>query len=373
MPTLPVFRAQESSWSPCIRTHARAGYGSRAIECLRAYYAGELFDADSAAAAAAQSKSDVETFASVRDRATDGALQEEKNSIAIRDGAKMPALLERLSDKQPEAALDWLGVSYGFTPALFRSGREMVRAAVRAQTQNELTGEYTAVMVRGVDKAEKPRWLGAFAADFRRRFISLLGFRFRDVNGCFGAERTGGCLFWSKVCRLCGNNMVDYTVVLDLLHTLASLYFNNRLFAAATEGEDEAEEGIKAQLKLSGIQAATLLALGLQRKDPNDIERSLAWPTAQALALFVKAVRRITACLQRVEKAHYAKELQANAASRAGPTGRRRRERGESGEPIQQSVERSSGRRASSMSRRKRREEQRELLKSMDLDQYAHR
>lgn len=390
--------------------HARAGYGSRAIECLRAYYAGELFDADSAAAAAAQSKSDVETFASVRDRATGGALQEEKNSIAIRDGAKMPALLERLSDKQPEAALDWLGVSYGFTPALFRFWKRngFVPLYVR-QTQNELTGEYTAVMVRGVDKAEKPRWLGAFAADFRRRFISLLGFRFRDVTAVsalsvleaassgaksavsdddddeeeeeeeegqtsltFAEIRTLLSPFDMKRLQAFGNNLVDYTVVLDLLPTLASLYFNNRLFAAATEGEDEADEGIKAQLKLSGIQAATLLALGLQRKDPNDIEKELGLPTAQALALFVKAVRRITACLQRVEKAHYAKELQANGGESSGSNRTAAAGAGRKWEPIQQSVEeelREAGK--LDEQERKRREEQRELLKSMDLDQHA--
>lgn len=395
--------------------HARAGYGSRAIECLRAYYAGELFDADSAAAAdAAQSnRAEIETFASVRDQNTGGGLQEEKNSVAVRDGAKMPALLERLSDKRPEAALDWVGVSFGFTPALFRFWKRngFVPLYVR-QTQNELTGEYTAVMVRGADKAEKPSWLGAFAADFRRRFISLLGFRFRDITSVSalsvleaataginsGAndddEKDGGeqelsfaeirtllSPFDMKRLLAFGNNIVDYTVILDLLPTIASLYFNNRLFASDTiatgavvGGEEDTaaynDDGIKTQLKLSGIQSATLLALGLQRKDPTEIEREMGLPTAQALALFVKAVRRITACLQRVEKAHHAREMaaakQANGGSRSTTLQERK------WEPIAQSVEeelKEAGK--VDEQERKRREEQRELLKSMDLDQYA--
>lgn len=57
-----------------------------------------------------------------------------------------------------------------------------------------------------------------------------------------------------------GNNMLDYHVILDLLPTLAGLYFAKRL------PED---------VKLSGVQASILCALGLQRKSVEDIEVSL--------------------------------------------------------------------------------------------------
>lgn len=53
------------------------------------------------------------------------------------------------------------------------------------------------------------------------------------------------------------NNMLDYHVILDLLPTLAALYFSNRF------PED---------VKLSGVQSSILLALGLQRKPIEDIE-----------------------------------------------------------------------------------------------------
>jgi len=54
-----------------------------------------------------------------------------------------------------------------------------------------------------------------------------------------------------------GNNMLDYHVILDLLPTLAALYFSRRF------PED---------VKLSGVQASILASLGLQRKSVEDIE-----------------------------------------------------------------------------------------------------
>jgi N-acetyltransferase 10 len=56
------------------------------------------------------------------------------------------------------------------------------------------------------------------------------------------------------------NNMLDYHVILDLLPTVASLHFQKRL------GED---------VRLSAVQCAILLALGLQRKAVEEVEVSL--------------------------------------------------------------------------------------------------
>jgi len=119
----------------------------------------------------------------------------------------MPPLLQRLSERAPEN-LDYLGVSYGITPLLFkfwkRSG--FVPLYMR-QTTNDLTGEHSCVMIRGLNKnmEETGRWLGDFAVgesqfcffihsllradeenlnstDFRKRFISLLSFKFREFG-----------------------------------------------------------------------------------------------------------------------------------------------------------------------------------------------
>lgn len=53
------------------------------------------------------------------------------------------------------------------------------------------------------------------------------------------------------------NNMLDYHVVLDLLPTVASLYFEGRL------GDN---------VRLSAVQASILLGLGLQRKTIEEVE-----------------------------------------------------------------------------------------------------
>lgn len=53
------------------------------------------------------------------------------------------------------------------------------------------------------------------------------------------------------------NNMLDYHVILDLIPTIASLYFQKRL------GDE---------VRLSAVQSSILLALGLQRKIIEEVE-----------------------------------------------------------------------------------------------------
>lgn len=83
----------------------------------------------------------------------------------MRDAAKMPPLLQRLSERQPEK-LDYLGVAYGITPLLFKFWKRAgyVPLYLR-QTQNDLTGEHTCVMLRGLNKnqSESEAWLKSFS------------------------------------------------------------------------------------------------------------------------------------------------------------------------------------------------------------------
>jgi N-acetyltransferase 10 len=53
------------------------------------------------------------------------------------------------------------------------------------------------------------------------------------------------------------NNMLDYHVILDILPTIASLYFEKRL------GQE---------IKLSAVQSSIMLAVGLQRKTVEEVE-----------------------------------------------------------------------------------------------------
>ena len=83
-------------------------------------------------------------------------------------------------------------------------------------------------------------------------------------------------------------SMVDYHVVLDLIPILATLYFSNRLGEECT---------------LSPAQRAILLALGLQRKSVDAMERELGLTSSQTLALFGKILRRITNQLNAIRRA----------------------------------------------------------------------
>jgi N-acetyltransferase 10 len=91
----------------------------------------------------------------------------------IRSASSMPPLLQRLTERKPEQ-LDYLGVSYGLTSQLLRFWKRAgyVPLYLR-QTTNEITGEHTCVMVRGVGKpyGEHIEWLGEFAKG-TNRFVS---------------------------------------------------------------------------------------------------------------------------------------------------------------------------------------------------------
>lgn len=303
--------------------YAKMGYGSRTLQALNSFYSGELLNLDEVAA-----ELEVETFEDVAKVDEDASLATDR--IGIRDAAKMPPLLQRLSERQPEN-LDYLGTSYGITPSLFKFWKRagFVPLYLR-QSQNDLTGEHSCVMLRGLNKnaEEANRWLGAFSvgeldkssrplfsafkcsdfwprmrADFRKRFITLLSYKFREFGSITALSileaasvletldsRRSELARVSLTCRRpssmlnfptpsaalvstdvrdlfspfdlkrlesYGNNMLDYHVILDLLPTLAGLYFTRRL------PED---------VKLSGVQASILCALGLQRKSVEDIE-----------------------------------------------------------------------------------------------------
>lgn len=322
--------------------YARMGYGARALEALEAFYSGQLLDVDNVR----DDLDDGETFTAVRDKkiSKDANLLQ-GDEIRVRDAARMPALLQRLSERRPEQ-LDWLGVSYGLTPQLFKFWKKAGYTPLWVrQIANDLTGEYTTVQLKALDTSTSTTgsaWLGSLAADFRKRFISLLSYRFREFStitaltvleaATQGARladadeevlstsaplsaaelRTLLTPFDMKRLDSYSNNMVEMSVVLDLLPTLAALYFNNRLRAvredeATASAIDAPEE--EEELRLSGLQSSLLLAIGLQRKTPDDISAELRLPLQQAMALFVKTVRLLVKSLRKVEKKAIAQSM----------------------------------------------------------------
>jgi N-acetyltransferase 10 len=88
--------------------------------------------------------------------------------------------------------------------------------------------------------------------------------------------------------------MLDYHVILDLLPLLGDLYFSNRL-----------------QLSLSGVQRAILLAIGLQRKGIDDLEKELSLPSGQLMAMFIKIIKKVSSSFREIEKTALMEELPA--------------------------------------------------------------
>ena len=282
--------------------YIQMGYGSRALELLVDYYEGKFANLSEEAAAP-------ETMARVSDAelagmANDNLLHE---SIKVRDPKKMPPLFSFLDQRRPES-LDYLGTSYGLTQPLHHFWKRASFTPVYLrQTANDLTGEHTCVMLRPLRARDNDdaSWVGAFANDFRHRLLTLLSYQFREFPSVMALSIIESAQMGAKLdsanqptplakqdldrhfspwdqkrLESYGNNMLDYHVILDLLPALANLYFNGNI-----------QDGVK----ISGIQRAVLLAIGLQRKDIDVVADELTVPSQQLLAMFMKIIRKITA------------------------------------------------------------------------------
>jgi N-acetyltransferase 10 len=274
------------------------GYGTHALKLLVDHYEGKFTSLRENDLPATEEKIKRLTEA---DLSKASLLEDE---IKVRDESKLPPLFARLSEREPPE-LDYIGVSYGLTQPLHKFWKRAKFAPVYLrQTSNELTGEHTCVMLRPLENSGDMSWLGAFARDFHRRFLSLLSYQFRDFASIIGlsideSANAGAILdgvpsatltkaeldglltpFDLKRLESYANNMLDYHVVLDLIPTLATLYFTGR---------------IRADIKLTGVQQCILLAIGLQRKDMDAVSSELNVPSAQLLAMFIKILRKMTA------------------------------------------------------------------------------
>lgn len=274
------------------------GYGAKAMELLTSYYEGKFTNL---------SEDEDQVMDDKIRRATDAELANGSllnENIAVKDVSKMPPLFTNLAQKKPEK-LDYIGVSYGLTPELHKFWKRSSFAPVYLrQTANDLTGEHTCVMLRPLENSDDTSWLGAFSRDFHKRFLSLLSYQFREFPALTAisldeSANAGAALdttqlegltkeeldrqmspFDLKRLESYANNMLDYHVILDLLPTIANLFFTGKL---------------RKDVTLKGVQQLILLAIGLQRKDVDAIAQEINIPTSQVLAMFIKILRKVTA------------------------------------------------------------------------------
>ncbi|KAG0369537.1 hypothetical protein BGX24_002382 [Mortierella sp. AD032] len=329
-----------------IATHPdyiKMGYGSRALELLSQFYEGQF---------SMLSEDDDEKPQYNMTRVDDSELEGASlmtDDIKIRDPKKMPPLLLKLSEKKAEK-LHWLGVSYGLTAPLhkFWSKAGYVPVYLR-QTPNDLTGEHTCVMLRTLESSRgqtqcDPMWLSSFSKDFHHRFQSLLSFQFRSFPSTLAlsileSARAGKLIGDSsdeddkadsnasvtlvkklreghvsrelvealfsaydlKRLESYANQLLDYHVILDLLPQIASIWFDGKV------GDDA--------FKLTNIQSALLLALGLQRKSIDDFEKEIGLSASQLLAFFIKMIRKFSELFKEQKTRAYTQEIDNNRAA----------------------------------------------------------
>lgn len=299
------------------------GYGSRAVELLFRFYNGDLVsldntDGDSDISGDEGAEEEGEDEDSDFNSGLDGNSELRKGIQSERLAPRKelpPLLLPLAAAKAPR--LDWIGTSFGLTLPLhkFWAGAGMRMLYLR-QTKNELTGEHSAIMVRALPKTSgvDDAWLDVFVEDARRRFIALLGGAFRDMGiklaistlegmvesshvGTSNTSGTGdkklsaeelGYLLTPhdlKRLELYGRNLCDHHLVTDLLPTVAGLYFTGRF---------------GNEIKLSSVQAAILCGLGVQNRDVDALTKELVLPSNQVLAMFNKAIRKLSIALNSI-------------------------------------------------------------------------
>lgn len=322
------------------------GYGSRAVDLLISYFQGELTrETLSPAAGVFGGESSALAKKPARD---DFSAEEVIGSETIAVKKELPPLLTPISDR-PAERLHYLGVSFGLTSQLLSFwSRKQFKVCYVRQTANDLTGEHSSIVLRELDCADlleegtpSKDWLSAFVADYRSRIVSLLGFNLNKLeaplaltlldpereitsaandlhtalldqqdtdndalsntaNNASNAQLTAAELLTVhmsyhdlKRLELYSRNMVDHHMILDLVPTLAKFLFQRRLGA----------------LRLSTLQAAVLVAVGLQHRDVDSISAELDLPANQILAFFNKTVRKVASFLRALVEQHAAKTL----------------------------------------------------------------
>lgn len=207
------------------------------------------------------------------------------------------------------------------------------------QTSNELTGEHSAIMIRALPKRSgwDDAWLPAFGVDARRRIGKLLGGAFRGMDVSLAVslmgDPAGAFGVWSKHnneneeddgnqkvdknalkeikkrsgtqstkltssellyhltphdlqrLELYSRNLCDHHLIGDLVSSLSQLYFTSRMGPG---------------FRLSSVQSALLCGLGLQHKNIDDLSSELNLPTNQVLAMFNKAVKKMSMAFNQI-------------------------------------------------------------------------
>ncbi|XP_035407939.1 RNA cytidine acetyltransferase isoform X2 [Cygnus atratus] len=272
------------------------GYGSRALNLLQMYYEGRFPCLEEKTI---QKPKEIATVSSE----TVSLLEE-----VVTPRKDLPPLLLKLSERQAES-LDYLGVSYGLTPRLLKFWKRagFVPVYLR-QTPNDLTGEHSCIMLKMLNEedSEQEPWLTAFWKDFRRRFLSLLSYQFSTFSPSLALNilqnknikqqsqppisrvelESVFIPYDLKRLEMYSRNMVDYHLIMDMVPTIARMFFLNQL----------------GDISLSAAQSALLLGIGLQHKSLDQLEKEVELPSSQLMGLFNRIIRKVVQLFNTVQE-----------------------------------------------------------------------
>lgn len=225
----------------------------------------------------------------------------------------VPPLLELVSDIPPSYELDYIGTSFGLTLDLYDFWRKSeFRPVYLRQSMNDITGENSCIMIRALSPLQREGLAAPFADrfvnDFRSRFLRLLQGTFRDqpvrlalsvVDPPRSTTETepGREGVPESLSQLSSSNILYYisrddiyrlqqyvngnaskNLILDVVPTIAQLFFSRRM------------EGVQ----LSQMQCVALVGMGCQHKTADQVAAEFGIQASQLLALFMKAMHKIT-------------------------------------------------------------------------------
>ncbi|MEQ2303504.1 N-acetyltransferase 10 [Ameca splendens] len=290
------------------------GYGSRALQQLQMYYEGKFPTMDESTQPAHTQITSVSSEAV--------SLLEE----VVTPRKELPPLLLKLSERRAER-LDYLGVSYGLTAQLLKFWKKAGYTPVYLrQTPNDLTGEHSCVMLKELnteEASENNLWLTAFWKDFRRRFLSLLSYQFssfhpslalsilqnkklkEETTPLSSSELTAHFTPYDlKRLELYSRSMVDYHLIMDLIPTVARIFFLKQL----------------GDVSLSAAQCALLLGIGLQHKSVDQLEKEIELPSSQLMGLFNRLIRKFVQVFTSIQEKAIEAEMVATKDVSMEPT-----------------------------------------------------
>lgn len=210
-------------------------------------------------------------------------------------------IITPLGERVPEK-IHYLGVSYGLTTQLHRFWKRNGYApAYIRQIPNELTGEYSCVMIKSTDP-EVTADIENLILEFYKRFVVLLSYEFHSLSVVQALSiveaASRNCSFsnipdvsWQTVISSTdvnlmvaySNNLLDYSNIRHLLPKLGELWFNGKFLNT---------------IKLSAVESGFLMGVGLQRKSIETVARELDLSSNMGQKLLERCVRSIATGLK---------------------------------------------------------------------------